>query len=394
MRFLVATLSVMILAVSACELEELGGEGLACFDCEGACQCGYDKICKDEVCVPAGGSGQPCRWHEGCEEAISDVPFENDPACVYAQRYCDAGLACIQETCVPAGGNGQLCKWAADCDEAWWWGNPGHCLAESDRSHCDVGLACIQGVCVPDCGNRQCGDDGFGGSCGNCPGASCDGLKWTPASWCEAGRCLLEGEVRDCDDGNVCTTDSCDSVSGCGHQFNSLECASAKCEWGIYYKAVLCSQGSCLPQQMVDCDDDNDCTTDKCMPELGCQYEYNRNPCRWTNQCSWRPDPVNGGAWVYVGIAYCIDGGCGEEEEEVCENRYCYSTNCQDGKGCQSFLRNGYCDISGECYVEGAQKAYTPCVVCRTAIRNDGWSWALDGTVCAEGKTCQAHECR
>ena len=43
------------------------------------------------------------------------------------------------------------------------------------------------------------------------------------AERCESGLCV-PGPALDCDDGNPCTDDSCDSGSGCINQDNTLAC--------------------------------------------------------------------------------------------------------------------------------------------------------------------------
>ena len=87
-------------------------------------------------------------------------------------------------------------------------------------------------------------------------GADCSGTDWcTPVAQCVDvdGQGVCQGQVRDCDDGNVCTTDFCgiyEGPSGCWHYPDSMlpECADLPaCETDL------------------DCNDGNADTWDACL---------------------------------------------------------------------------------------------------------------------------------
>ena len=108
-------------------------------------------------------------------------------------------------------------------------------------------------ACVPDCADRECGDDGCGGSCGGCPG-SCTGAGWTAPGVCTDGACVWEVAVV-CNDWNPCTQDLCEPMTGCSH----------------------------APADGVACDDDDPCTIDDACTggvcAAGAPYPCTGLPC-------------------------------------------------------------------------------------------------------------------
>ena len=74
-----------------------------------------------------------------------------------------------------------------------------------------------------------------------------------------------ECKPAECDDGNPCTTDSCNPQSGCEFTANDLDCDDGN----ACTEDDVCSGGWCAGSPLV-CDDDNICTQDGCNPESGC----------------------------------------------------------------------------------------------------------------------------
>jgi hypothetical protein len=125
-----------------------------------------------------------------------------------------------------------------------------------DELDCDDGNPCTADTCDPasvTCASVSLSD-----------GAVCD-LGGQPGE-CGAGVCVgLTCDDVDCDDGNPCTADSCDSVR--------VVCASAPvadatpCE--LDGDPAMCEAGVCtaLTCEDLDCNDDNPCTLDSCDAE-------------------------------------------------------------------------------------------------------------------------------
>jgi len=108
---------------------------------------------------------------------------------------------------------------------------------------CDDGLTEIDGQCFDDCGVLN----GDGSSC------FCDSMN--------------------CDDNSVCTNDSCDPIQGCIHTYNSNSCDDGDaCTLGD-----VCIEGSCASGSPINCDDGNPCSEDSCNSQVGCIYDYSSN---------------------------------------------------------------------------------------------------------------------
>ncbi len=90
-----------------------------------------------------------------------------------------------------------------------------------------------------------------------------------------------------CDDGNLCTTDICDSVQGCIHRFNDIVCSDQNpCTIND-----RCIEGACIGSNL-NCDDQNPCTSNQCDPRIGCHFEIivnqscdDQNPCTQNDIC-------------------------------------------------------------------------------------------------------------
>ena len=91
------------------------------------------------------------------------------------------------------------------------------------------------------------------------------------------------GTPLNCNDGDVCTDDSCDSILGCQNVDNSASCNDGD----------VCTDDSCdsiLGCQNVDnsasCNDGDVCTDDSCDSILGCQNVDNSASCNDGDVCT------------------------------------------------------------------------------------------------------------
>ncbi|MGB0590295.1 MAG: LamG domain-containing protein [Myxococcota bacterium] len=76
-----------------------------------------------------------------------------------------------------------------------------------------------------------------------------------------------------CDDGNPCTTDACDPESGCVANPDPTMDGSPCPPPSACATSGVCHDGLCVPSEpSVNCDDGDPCTTDSCDDEEGCQH--------------------------------------------------------------------------------------------------------------------------
>jgi hypothetical protein len=148
----------------------------------------------------------------------------------------------------------------------------------SDGNACTATDTCQSGVCRG--GNAvvcsafdQCHDAGvcnsLTGTCTNparANGSACnDGNPCSLGDVCSNGQCL--GTPLACDDGNVCTTDTC-SAGSCVHANNQ-----APCDDGLICTAGdTCAEGACVGGAALDCDDFQACTDDACAEDVACTH--------------------------------------------------------------------------------------------------------------------------
>ena len=107
-------------------------------------------------------------------------------------------------------------------------------------------------------------------------GNLCNGTETCSANTCIAGSPLV------CNDGNVCTDDTCIPATGCAFPNNTVPCNDSNaCTTG-----ETCSGGICQGGAAVTCDDGNVCTDNTCIPATGCAFPDNTAPCSDGDVCT------------------------------------------------------------------------------------------------------------
>jgi N-acetylneuraminic acid mutarotase len=271
-------------------------------DCDGAIDEGGDALCvANRGCMKAS-----CGGSEGCTEFTGvDGP-------------CDDGNQCTaDDRCVDGDCRGTTLH-DTPCDD-------GHACSTDDR--------CVFGYCQ---GGpwRDCGDDG-----NDCNGREiCDYVT---------DACAALDVLQGCDDGNICTFDSCDPAIGCHHVNNVDPCDDGNaCTAGD-----VCGDGLCLEGAAITCDDGNPCTDDACIPSAGCVHTNSAASCDDGSACT--------------GWQACEGGACVGHDPVICAA----GDQCHDAGACDP--------ATGRCAL---------------AAKPDG-ALCDDASLCTTGDTCQSGTC-
>lgn len=137
---------------------------------------------------------------------------------------------------------------------------------------------------------------------------------------CVAGKCVGDVPVV-CDDGNVCTLDTCESGVGCIYSPVEGECD----DHDLCTQEDACYDGECtgLP---VECDDSNPCTTDSCDPDVGCLFTDAEGPCDDGDPCTTED--------------ICLAGAC-VGQQDICE--------CREDVDCAWLQEDDKCVLEVSC---------------------------------------------
>ncbi len=217
---------------TACDDGDACTENDACSDavCAGmAVDCDDGDACTDDSCVDGA-----CHYADNSGDCDDEnLCTENDicagGTCAGIAVDCDDGDICTTDACDPATGDCSNTNNTAACDD-------GNACTEEDACAdgvcaganiiCPEGEWCVDGVCTP----RPCVDD-----VGCDDGDACNGPETCDLTDPDNGVCV-PGTPVDCDDADLCTTDSCDSPAG--------DCTN---------EAVICDPGFACDPATGDC---------------------------------------------------------------------------------------------------------------------------------------------
>jgi hypothetical protein len=180
------------------------------------------------------------------------------------------------------------------CDTNDHDGDPSGCVENVAPADCtgpfDVWsgtLKCDSCACIPDCAGRECGSDGCGGICA----------------------------PNNCDDGNLCTDDSCGTDGLCAHTNNTVACDdSLFCTVGD-----ICGGGACNGTPNL-CSDSIDCTHDACIEATdSCTHTADASLCDNALFCD--------GVEICDLTLGCLDGADPCDATQTC---YEYKDHCFD----------------------------------------------------------------
>lgn len=265
-------------ATSSCSAGKCVGSGNKCDDGDpctqdvctaGKCSfvggtgCNDGNECTTDACTADGKScvftpaleGQACDDGDSCTlstkcgkgECAGGAPLDCDDADPCTTDACQQGKGCVSTS------------------------NTGAC---TDNDACTTNDACVDGSCVAGkalacddknpCTNDSC--DAKSGCVNLANTANCtDGDSCTNSDTCQGGKCS-PGAKSDCDDANPCTDDACNSKSGCVNLSNAATCTDGD----ACTEKDACKDGKCVAGSAKDCNDANACTSDTCDTASGC----------------------------------------------------------------------------------------------------------------------------
>ncbi len=360
-----------------CEAGACGGTAIAC-DCQVDADCAAledGDLCNGTLFCDQTALPYQCAVIPDSQITCPE-PQGTDAPCL--ATLCDGNTGNCQFVAANDGKpceDGDLCTLADTCDG-------GTCVGQEPRN-CNDGNPCTDDACVPDEGCLHTANQ-----------APCfDGNLCTGGDVCKEGTCQ-PGALLVCDDGNPCTTDSCQDDSGC-----LFVAADGPCnDHNDCTGPDFCQAGTCSPGPMVDCDDENPCTDDACDAQTGCIHKLNALPCDDGDLCT-TGDKCQLGECAGSGELPCFDGNG------------CTNDGCDPITGCQFVANSADCDDGNPCTLGDHCSAGT-CKASKTLVCNDDNVCTADscdpaagclylpvsgscedGDICTVSDTCQNGEC-
>ncbi len=337
--------------------------------------------CYGHVCVSDPNQYNPCY------DPDLDAPRPDGTSCQIS--LCSTTGVCKLGRCV-ATALGQ----GISCDD----GNPCNGV-----NTCDKYWTCQQGTVINPSDGNPCTDDACSeGVVKHTPvtaGSSCsDGNACNGAEQCDAAATCHPGTTLPLDDGNPCTSDSCDPAGGARH---TPVAAGTACD-----NTTLCdgretcdAGGVCRAGNAVNTDDGNPCTIDSCDPILGVLHAVVAalTACDDATVCNGR-EVCSASGQCQAGTPLALDDGnpCTADTCDaalgVGHAQLAAGTACSDGNECNGLEQ---CAANGACQAGSSPNLDdgNPCTIdsCSAA---SGIKHAASptGTSCSDGDACNGNE--
>lgn len=151
----------------------------------------------------SGDDGPNCVYDPACAKWKGTPGTGCYAGCSYSGMYRPTENSCLMRTLTPAGGY----RFCPVCE---------------NRIR-DKLTTCFSSSCTPDCSNRECGDDGCGGSCGNCNNP--------PADYCRDLQTLRDYSPYGSCNNNICSYSYTDRK--CSYMCEQNRCVSNTSDGGV-----------------------------------------------------------------------------------------------------------------------------------------------------------------
>jgi hypothetical protein len=246
-----------------------------------------------------------------------------------------------------------------------------------------------------------------------CTAASCDDGNACTTDTCNAAGTCTHAPVAgcsscssnaQCDDGNACTTDVC-SAGRCQRQ-NAADGAACS-DGNACNGAETCQAGRCAAGRTLSCDDGNPCTQDSCNPTSGCSFARvaGCSACTTAADCNdgeacTADACVNGRCVIQPvadgtsctdgdfcdGLETCRAGRCAPGTAPDCnDDNSCTTDSCDPGAGqCTHKSAAGCCASDADCGDSDA---------CTTDERCEAGVCVTTPTTCEKPGPCQESVC-
>ena len=377
-----------------CQVAQCNGFGtcsqMFAFESEGT-PCDDGQFCTEtDACDAAGGcvgAGDPCAGGPECNDLCNDV---EDNCLVPSGTGCDDSNLCTQTdtcdgvgTCV--GSDPVVCTALDQCHDAGIC-NPGTGICtdpqKPDGNTCDDGDDCSTldtcqgGVCTAGTSNKDTDGDTYVDSA--CPGGNdCDDnqIAVNPGA--------SEGPPGDATCSDTWDND-CDALTDLDDILDCVDCTQdSDCDDGNVCTTNTCPAGVCVDTPVADgfpCDDSNGCTqTDEC--QAGVCTGSNPVTCTASDQCH------DAGVCIPA-TGLCTDPA--KADGTTCDD----SDLCSGISTCQAGVCTGSdwvtCTASDQCHDVGTCNPGTG--VCTDPAKTDG-SPCDDSNACTQTDTCQGGVC-
>ncbi len=330
--------------------------------------------------------------------------------CLLGPKCTDDGLSCTEATCDPDTGacaqipidagecdDGNACTtdgWnLADCscdnvDTSCDDGNPctidscdaatGECINDGPAPPCDDGDPCTADVWNQDaCACEYTpieGDDCCEEPAGGCPDQGCLGGLWDQ----DTCSCTLSPDDGACDDGNLCTVDTCTETGGCDYSGDPCDDGDA------------CTIDACDPATGA-CTNDPKCTTPDLCSEIACDSDTGECGAVTAKVCEEDDDPCT--------VALCLPSNGECQQVNFCPEIVMCPDDTTVAHECGDIPTLGRCQGSVRQSCVPTQSGLDPTFTfeledCAASGHKCGWDDAKGQFGCVPAPEDDPHDCR